>query len=83
LGSNVCWIRRATGAFYLWIDVTSAGIPSSDFCRRLLTDAEVAVTPGTSFGPTGEGFVRVSLATEGELLTEGLRRLAAFVAERA
>ncbi|MFO7294068.1 MAG: hypothetical protein C0P76_013415 [Acidimicrobiia bacterium] len=43
----------------------------------------MAVTPGTSFGPTGEGFVRVSLATEGELLTEGLRRLAAFVAERA
>lgn len=69
-----------SGAFYLWIDVSAAAMPSVDFCRRLLHDAKVAVTPGSSFGPSGEGFVRVSLATEAGLLAEGVDRLAASVA---
>lgn len=68
-----------SGAFYLWIDVSATGASSADFCRRLLRDAEVAVTPGSAFGPSGEGFVRVSLATEPGLLTEGVGRLATSV----
>jgi aspartate aminotransferase len=68
-----------SGAFYLWIDVSATGISSSDFSRRLLREAEVAVTPGSAFGPSGEGFVRVSLATETGLLTDGVSRLATSV----
>lgn len=68
-----------SGAFYLWIDVSATGASSAGFCRRLLRDAEVAVTPGSAFGPSGEGFVRVSLATEAGLLTEGVGRLVASV----
>jgi aspartate aminotransferase len=68
-----------SGAFYLWIDVSTTGISSADFCRRLLREAEVAVTPGSAFGPSGEGFVRVSLATETGLLTDGVSRLATSV----
>lgn len=64
------------GAFYLWIDVSALGTSSTDFCRRLLQDAKVAVTPGSAFGPAGEGYVRVSLATGAELLMEGVGRLA-------
>lgn len=67
------------GAFYLWVDVSSAGVSSADFCRRLLLDTEVAVTPGSAFGAMGEGFVRVSLATEIHQLMEGVGRLATAV----
>ena len=68
-----------SGAFYLWIDVAATGMSSADFCRRLLLDAKVAVTPGPAFGPSGQGFVRASLATEAGLLTEGVGRLATSV----
>jgi aspartate aminotransferase len=65
------------GAFYLWIDV-------NDRCRGdveewalgLLRERGVAVAPGTAFGPAGQGWVRVSLATGSDDLLEGLRRLA-------
>ncbi|HSJ28498.1 MAG TPA: pyridoxal phosphate-dependent aminotransferase [Acidimicrobiia bacterium] len=68
-----------SGAFYLWIDVSGTGISSADFCRRLLHSCQVAVTPGSAFGRSGEGFVRVSLASETGLLTEGIGRLATSV----
>ncbi len=67
------------GAFYLWVDVSSAGLPSRDLALRLLEERGVAVAPGTAFGGGGEGFVRVSLAASEENLTEGLQRLAGFV----
>jgi aspartate aminotransferase len=38
----------------------------------------VAVAPGTAFGPAGEGWVRLSLATDTDALLEGARRLAGF-----
>jgi len=68
------------GAFYLWIDVSSAGIPSRDVAMRLLEERGVAVAPGSAFGERGEGFVRVSLASPAGALDEGLRRLMDFTA---
>lgn len=65
-----------SGAFYLWIDVRRAGRTSDEFARSLLEEHDVAVVPGTAFGASGEGFVRVSLATAEPLLLEGVRRLA-------
>lgn len=63
------------GAFYTWVDISSAGMVSMDFARRLLLERHVAVTPGLAFGPAGRDFVRVSLATDSELLFEGVGRL--------
>jgi aspartate/methionine/tyrosine aminotransferase len=66
------------GAFYMWIDVRAAcGGDVQTWALRLLRERRVAVAPGTTFGPTGEGWVRVSLATETEELLEGLQRVAA------
>jgi aspartate aminotransferase len=66
------------GAFYMWIDVRAAcGDDVQAWALRLLRERRVAVAPGTTFGPTGEGWVRVSLATDTEELMEGVRRLAA------
>jgi aspartate aminotransferase len=64
-----------SGAFYMWIDVSSVGGSDVDFARRLLTEREVAVTPGSAFGPKSGTFVRVSLASDASVLRKGVERI--------
>ncbi|WP_344062875.1 pyridoxal phosphate-dependent aminotransferase [Microbacterium pumilum] len=65
-----------TGAFYLWIDVSHASAGDvARWCERLLDEAGVAVAPGTAFGASGEGWIRVCVASDRASLLEGLRRL--------
>ena len=67
---------RPEGAFYLWIDVRDrSGGDVEAWAMDLLRDHHVAVAPGTTFGPLGEGWVRVSLATATADLLEGVRRI--------
>jgi aspartate/methionine/tyrosine aminotransferase len=69
-----------TGAFYLWIDVSHASEGDvAGWCERFLDDAGVAVAPGSAFGASGEGWIRVCVASDRESLLEGLRRLPAPV----
>jgi aspartate aminotransferase len=70
-----------SGAFYLWLDVSRAGLRSFEFARRLLAAEGVAVAPGSAFGRTSDGFVRMSLAAGDAELVEGAGRLATFVAQ--
>jgi aspartate aminotransferase len=72
---------RPEGAFYLMVDISAATGDSAAFALRLLADKHVAVSPGSAFGPGGEGMVRVSLASERTGLLEGLHRLADLVRE--
>ena len=65
------------GAFYTLVDVSPLGYDSYEFARRLLQEAEVAVAPGRTFGPRGEGYVRLSLASTSVEIREGISRLAA------
>ena len=63
------------GAFYLWVDITRSGRDSRDFVISLINERGVACAQGTAFGAAGEGFVRLSLASERDVLLEGARRL--------
>jgi aminotransferase len=67
------------GAFYAFPRITSTGLDSDTFARRLLEEEHVAVVPGNAFGPSGEGHVRCCYATSYEQLEEALRRMARFV----
>ena len=67
--------NRPSGAFYVWTDVSGAGVPSMDLARSLIERAHVAVAPGSAFGELGEGYVRLSLASSREDLLEGTSRL--------
>src|ERR1035437_3753962 len=61
------------GAFYLWIDVRDRCQGDVEtWALQLLREQHVAVAPGTTFGPMGQGWARVSLATETDDLMEGL-----------
>jgi aspartate/methionine/tyrosine aminotransferase len=66
----------AEGAFYLYVDISSLARDSEEFCRRLLAETGVAVTPGLDFDPIdGGGWVRFSFAGSAESVTEAARRL--------
>ena len=67
------------GAFYVFPCIKSTGLSSEDFCERLITEAKVAVVPGTAFGRSGEGFVRVSYCYSIKHIKEALRRIGRFV----
>ena len=71
---------KPAGAFYTMVDITPFGMDSYAFARRLLQESRVAVAPGGTFGPSADGYVRVSLAPTAEEMHEGLSRLASFVA---
>jgi aspartate/methionine/tyrosine aminotransferase len=74
---------RAGGAFYVMVDVSTAGEASEPFALRLLRDRRVAVVPGSAFGANGEGMVRVSLAAAPETIELGLERLATTLRSRS
>jgi aspartate/methionine/tyrosine aminotransferase len=68
------------GAFYIYADVSDVTADSLDFCRRLLTEAGVAATPGVDFDPArGATTVRFSYAGPEADVAEGVERLAAFL----
>ncbi|MBD0860819.1 pyridoxal phosphate-dependent aminotransferase [Gordonia sp. zg691] len=72
------------GAFYVYIDVSSTGLTSSEFCDRALAEAHVALTPGKDFGFAGaDRYVRLSYAASTEDLSLAIERLGAFVGTRA
>jgi aspartate aminotransferase len=67
--------ERPQGGFYVWLDIGDRDESSADFAVRLLLERGVATTPGTAFGSNGEGFLRLSLATERRQLGKGIERL--------
>jgi aspartate/methionine/tyrosine aminotransferase len=68
------------GAFYVYIDISSTGMNSMQFCERVLEHAHVALTPGKDFGYSGaEEHVRLSYAASECDLGEALSRLEVFM----
>jgi aspartate/methionine/tyrosine aminotransferase len=69
---------RPEGAFYVF---PSYDLPLSsiDFAHQLLEEERLAVVPGVSFGPHGEGHVRISYSSPVETLDDGMQRLARFL----
>ena len=69
------------GAFYIFPSIAEFGMTSEEFCTRLLREKEVAVVPGTAFGESGEGNVRISYAYSLENLKRAMDRIEEFVEE--
>ncbi len=76
LGLKTCEPR---GAFYAFPNIRASGLDDEIFCQKLLEEEHVAVVPGNSFGPGGEGFVRACYATAYEQIEEALRRMEKFM----
>lgn len=67
------------GAFYVFPSIKKFGMTSEEFATRLLSEQKLAVVPGTAFGASGEGFVRISYAYSIENLKVGLERIQKFI----
>ena len=66
------------GAFYAWLNIRRTALTSEDFSMKLLESAYVSSVPGTVFGESGQGYVRLSYANSYERLEEAMRRLMRF-----
>lgn len=69
--------RVPAAGLYVWARVPE-GETSVDYCNRVLEQAGVWITPGTAFGPGGEGFARIALTVPEERLKEAGERLKAM-----
>jgi cystathionine beta-lyase len=58
--------------YLVWIDCSALGTPSAEITKRLLDEGRLWVNPGTMYGPAGEGFIRINIATQRENLKRGL-----------
>jgi aspartate/methionine/tyrosine aminotransferase len=74
----------AEGAFYLYVDVSALTRDSVEFCRRLLAETGVAVTPGRDFDPIhGDSWIRLSFAGSAEDIAEACHRLALWLPKQS
>ena len=69
------------GAFYCFPSIRSTGLSANEFCERLLKSKNVAVVPGTAFGESGEGHIRVSYCYSIEHIKTALKRIEEFLEE--
>ncbi|MBO4679647.1 MAG: aminotransferase class I/II-fold pyridoxal phosphate-dependent enzyme [Lachnospiraceae bacterium] len=67
------------GAFYVFPCIKEFGMTSDEFATRFLEEEKVAAVPGTAFGESGEGYLRISYAYSLERLKTAMERLARFV----
>ena len=65
------------GAFYVFVDISGFGIPSGEFCTRMIREAKVAAVPGACFG--AEGYIRLSYCTGDDQLEKGMDRMEGFI----
>ena len=69
------------GAFYAFPNITSTGLTSMEFAKKLLMSEKVAVVPGTAFGECGEGFIRCSYATSIDGIKTAMEKIEKFIKE--
>lgn len=67
------------GAFYCFPSIQRFGLSGEEFCEKLLYAQKVAVVPGSAFGESGEGFIRVSYCYSTDHIKEALRRIGEFL----
>lgn len=67
------------GAFYVFSDISSTGLTDEEFAVRLLKESQVAVVPGSAFGESGKGYVRMSYATAYDKIQLASKRITSFI----
>ncbi|MBV9726882.1 MAG: aminotransferase class I/II-fold pyridoxal phosphate-dependent enzyme [Gammaproteobacteria bacterium] len=68
-------VTKPVGTIYVWAPVPDAFESSAQYCEHVLEHAAVVISPGGAYGPSGEGFFRISLTTPDDRLLEAVERL--------
>ena len=69
-------VCKLEGTYLPWIDISAMNTTAQDLCDKLLDEAKVWLNPGTMYGPqSGEGYIRINIATQRSRLIEALNRI--------
>jgi LL-diaminopimelate aminotransferase len=68
-------VTRPRGTIYVWAPVPEAFASAAAYCEHVLEQAAVVISPGGAYGPSGEGFFRISLTTPDDRLLEAVERI--------
>jgi LL-diaminopimelate aminotransferase len=79
LGAIGVDVTPPKGTIYVWAPVPD-GHTSTSFAETVLEEAAVVVSPGSMYGPSGEGFFRISLTTPDERIEEAVERMRKYLA---
>jgi LL-diaminopimelate aminotransferase len=71
-------VTKPKGTIYIWAPVPAGFDSSAAYCEHVLERAAVVISPGGAYGPSGEGFFRISLTTPDDRLLEAVERLRAL-----
>src|SRR5438477_3912571 len=71
-------VRPPHGTIYVWAPIPEGFKTSEKYCAHVLERADVVLSPGSIYGPAGEGWFRISLTTPDDRLLEAVRRLGAL-----
>jgi aspartate aminotransferase len=71
--------NRPQGSFYAFPNIQETGFDERELSDRLLSEAGVAVLPGTAFGEAGKGFIRLAYTQSEDELKRGLDRIGEFI----
>jgi LL-diaminopimelate aminotransferase len=63
------------GTIYIWAPIPAGFDSSAAYCEHVLEQAAVVISPGGAYGPSGEGYFRISLTTSDERLLEAVERI--------
>ncbi|MCP4624870.1 MAG: aminotransferase class I/II-fold pyridoxal phosphate-dependent enzyme [bacterium] len=66
---------KPEGGFYAWVNISGTGLTSQEFAGKLLNDHQVAVVPGSAFGPSADNYIRINCVRNRDELNEGLKRI--------
>lgn len=68
-------VPDSQGTMFVWAKIPEGYESSADFCIRLMERTGVIVTPGSAFGSEGEGYVRIALVVDEQMIAEIIRVL--------
>jgi len=71
-------VRAPRATIYVWAPVPTGFVSSEAYCEHVLEQVAVVLSPGSIYGPAGEGWFRISLTTPDERLLEAVERLGAL-----
>lgn len=72
-------VEKPDGAFYFFVKIPDQAASSFDFCLSLVKEEKIAVVPGSAFSSYGEGYFRLSFASDMKTLAEGLNRIESYI----
>jgi LL-diaminopimelate aminotransferase len=71
-------VTKPRGTIYVWAPIPAGFTSSAAYCEHVLEQAAVVISPGAAYGPSGEGYFRISLTTPDDRLLEAVERLRAL-----